>query len=76
MEQKILKQAIDVRDNVFLLDLICFEYTLLEFDKLIKWIYAPDDEFIAKRAGAISAREKLIKMISLEEFGQKIVVIG
>ena len=35
MEQKILKEAADKRENVFLLDLICFEYTLLEFDKLI-----------------------------------------
>ena len=48
MEQKILKEAADKRDNVFLLDIICFEYTLLEFDKLIDWIYAPEDEFREK----------------------------
>lgn len=71
MEQKILKQAAEIRDNVFLLDLVCFEYTLLEFDKLIEWIYAPEDEFIGKRAGAIVARQKLIKMISLEELNYK-----
>lgn len=45
MEQKILKEAADKRGNVFLLDLICFEYTLMEFDKLIDWIYAKKDEF-------------------------------
>ena len=64
MEQKILKEAADKRNNVFLLNLICFEYTLLEFDKLIDWIYAPEDEFREKRAGAIAAREKLVQIIS------------
>lgn len=60
MEQKILREAAAIRDNVCLLNLICFEYTLLEFDKLIDWIYAPKDEFIEKRAGAIAARKKLV----------------
>ena len=64
MEQKILKTAADKRENVFLLNLICFEYTLLEFNKLIDWIYASEDEFREKRAGAIMAREKLVKMIN------------
>ena len=50
MEQKILKEATEKRDNVFLLNLICFEYTLLEFNKLIEWIYASEDEFRKKRA--------------------------
>lgn len=67
MEQKIMKEAADIRDNVFLLDLICFEYTLLEFDKLIDWIYAPEDEFREKRAGAIAAREKLVNIIKSGE---------
>ena len=49
MEQKILKEAADKRNNVLLLNLICFEYTLLEFDELIDWIYAPEDEFRDKR---------------------------
>ena len=71
MEQKILKEAADIRDNVFLLDLICFEYTLLEFDKLIDWIYAPEDEFREKRADAIMAREKLIQIIKTGEMDYK-----
>lgn len=45
------------------MDLICFEYTLLEFDNLIDWIYAAEDEFREKRAGAIAAREKLVNII-------------
>src|SRR5699024_1772213 len=73
MEQKMLKQAADVRDNVFLLNLVCFEYTLLEFDKLIDWIYAPEDEFKEKRAGAIMAREKLIQIIQLGELNYKAI---
>ena len=50
MEQKRLKQYVNERDNVFLTDIICFEYILLEFKKLIEWIYAPEDEFLEKRA--------------------------
>ncbi len=70
-EQKILKQEANMRTNVFLLDLVCFEYTLLEFDKLIEWIYAPEDEFIEKRAGAIAARGKLIQLIQSGELNYK-----
>ena len=50
MEQKLLKQYADKKDNVVLMDIICFEYILLEFKNLISWIYAPDDEFLKKRA--------------------------
>ena len=71
MEQKNLKEAADKRENVFLLDLICFEYTLLEFNKLIDWIYAPEDEFREKRAGAIVAREKLDQIISSGQINYK-----
>ena len=60
MERKLLKQYADNRENVVLMDIICFEYILLEFQNLIDWIYAPDDEFLKKRAKVISARERLI----------------
>ena len=73
MEQKILKEAADKRNNVFLLNLICFEYTLLEFDKLIDWIYAPEDEFREKRAGAIVARDKLVQIISTDDMNYKVI---
>ena len=55
-EQKILKSYVDEKSNVLLLDIICFEYLLLEFDKLIDWIYAKDDYFLIKRADTINAR--------------------
>ena len=73
MVQKILKEAADKRNNVFLLNLICFEYTLLEFDKLIDWIYAPEDEFREKRAGAIVARDKLVQIISTDDMNYKVI---
>lgn len=63
MERKLLKQYADNKDNVVLMDIICFEYILLEFKYLINWIYAPDDVFLKERADAIMAREKLIDTI-------------
>lgn len=64
MEWKLLKRCTEERDNIFLLDIICFEYLLLEFKDLINWIYVDGDEFIVKRAKAITAREKLVGSIS------------
>lgn len=71
MEQKLLKQYADKKENVVLMDIICFEYILLEFKNLIGWIYAPDDEFLKKRAGAISAREKLVHSIEKGDINYK-----
>lgn len=59
MERKLLKHYADGKDNVLLMDIICFEYILLEFKSLIKWIYAPNDEFLEKRASSIAARKNL-----------------
>lgn len=63
MEHKLLKQYVDKKENVVLMDIICFEYILLAFKNLIDWIYEPDDELLKKRVGAVSAREKLINAI-------------
>jgi hypothetical protein len=71
MEQKILRQYADKKDNVLVMDIICFEYVLLEFKNLISWIYAPNDEFLTKRIKAITAREKLVGMIEADEFNYK-----
>lgn len=59
-EHQLLQTCIRERRNVYELRLICFEDVLLEFEYLLDWIYAPHDEFIQKRAVAITAREKLI----------------
>ncbi|MBR4026857.1 MAG: hypothetical protein IKJ01_04785 [Lachnospiraceae bacterium] len=70
-EQKLLRKYADKKENVFLLDIICFEYLLLEFENLIAWIYAPDDEFLIKRRKAIMAREKFVYAIQNGEFNYK-----
>lgn len=36
MEQKLLRKYVKDKDNVLLLDIICFEYILLEFKDLIR----------------------------------------
>lgn len=66
MEQKRLRRYADEKDNVILMDIICFEYSLLEFENLIQWIYAPDDEFLIKRKSAIKARELLLTCLQGE----------
>lgn len=71
MEQKLLRQYADKKDNILLMDIICFEYLLLEFENLVTWIYAPDDEFLIKRAKAVRAREKLVKIIKSGGFNYK-----
>ena len=71
MEQKMLRKYASDKSNVVLMDIICFEYILLEFKNLIEWIYAPDDEFLVKREKAITAREKLVKTIQSGEVDYK-----
>lgn len=71
MERKKLKQFADDKENVFLIDIICFEYVLLEFKDLLKWIFAPDDNFLKTRASAIAAREKLVNSIETGELNYK-----
>lgn len=71
MEQKLLRQYADKKENILLMDIICFEYLLLEFKDLITWIYAPNDEFLIKRRKAVRAREKLVKTIRDGEFNYK-----
>ena len=71
MEQKRLKKYVNEKENVFLLDIICFEYLLLEFKELIEWIYAPEDEFLQKRVREIAARHKLVESLQDDNFDYK-----
>ena len=71
MEQKRLKKYVSEKKNIFLLDIICFEYILLEFRELIEWIYVPEDEFLQKRARAIAARHKLVESLQDDNFDYK-----
>lgn len=71
MEQKLLRKYAKTKNNVLLINIICFEYILLEFKDLIQWIYVSDDEFLTKRKNAIVAREKLVKTIQNGELNYK-----
>lgn len=71
VEQKLLRQHVAEKNNVLLMDIICFEYLLLEFNDLISWIYAPNDEFLTKRVKTIEAREKLVNMVKNGESNYK-----
>ena len=70
-ERRRLMQYAEGKSNILILEIICFEYILLEFDKLIDWIYAPDDEFLTKRADAIRARKSLVKTIRSGDLNYK-----
>ena len=69
-EQKKLKEYSKGK-NVIQLDFICFEYLLLEFNQLLDWIYAKEDEFRNIRATAIDARNTLVKILSDGELNYK-----
>ena len=73
MERKLLKQYAEGKENIVLMDIICFEYILLEFRYLINWIYASNDEFLEKRADAISARAKLVHSVKTGNINYKII---
>lgn len=71
-EQKRLKQYAELKKNVKLLDFICFEYILLEFDQLLYWIFAPEDELLEKRFKAVAARNKLVNALKCGEMDYKL----
>lgn len=71
MERRRLKQCVDIKNNVSLMDIICFEYILLEFDNLIGWVFAPNDELFKKRQRVITARDKLVASIASGELDYK-----
>ncbi len=71
MELRILTEVSKEKDNVILLDVICFEYLLLEFNELLDWVFAPGDEFLEKRANIINARSKLISAINNGDLSYK-----
>lgn len=72
-EQKRLKNYVDEKENVKMLDIICFEYILIEFELLIEWLYESDDEFLIKRMDVINARDKLVKTIKSGDMNYKAV---
>lgn len=71
MENKRLKKYVNEKENVCLLDIICFEYILLEFKELIECIIASEDEFLQKRAGVIAARHRLLETLQEDNLDYK-----
>lgn len=70
-EQRRLQEYVKQKNNVSMMGVICFEYILLEFKKLIEWIYAAEDDFRVKRAAAIQAREKFVKALQTGDMNYK-----
>ena len=68
-----MREYVEEKNNVALMNIVCFEYILLEFRKLIDWIYAPEDEFRIKRAGVIAAREKILDSIQSGDMDYKAI---
>lgn len=62
-----LKNVCAEHTNIYELKMISFEFILLEFDKLIQWIYAEEDEFREKRKQLIIIRDKLISAVVNKE---------
>lgn len=60
---KELKRIARERSNIVLLDLVCFEFLLLEFKQLLDWVYAKDDEYRLSRTEDISAREAFVSAV-------------
>lgn len=58
-----LKRLCSHHQNIHELKIVSFEYTLLEFSKLIEWIYAKTDEFHEKRRHLIQLRASLVLAI-------------
>ena len=72
-EQKLINRYADEKSNVQLMNIICFEYVLLEFKYFIEWIYAPDDDLLKKRESAVIAREKLIAALESGDINYKMI---
>ena len=46
------------------MNIVSFEYILLEFKKLTDWVFAEDDDFRFQRSDLLKAREMLIDAIN------------
>lgn len=60
--KKIIEYSSQKR-NVILLNMICFEYILLEFEKLPDWVFAEEDDFRLQRADLLEARKALLNAV-------------
>ena len=83
-EVKRLKADVSDKDNIRLINIHSFEFSLLSFEHLENWVFAEDDELRKKRSDLLDARNKFVQLItsggnaeelksfkSLFDFGEK-----
>lgn len=58
-----LREACAKHSNIYELNIVSFEYILLEFRYLIQWIFAEEDDFKEQRKNVIAIREKLLEAV-------------
>ena len=62
-ERKRLLDAIQKRNNVYVINIISFEYLLLQFKYLPKWVFAEDDNLREKREQLLDIRNRLVSIL-------------
>ena len=63
-ELKRLKRSIIGKNNIKVIKIHSFEFSLLSFEFLEKWVFAENDDLKEQRKDKLEAREKLVKLIS------------
>lgn len=59
-----LKRSIIGKNNIKVIKIHSFEFSLLSFEFLEKWVFAENDNLKEQRKDKLEAREKLVKLIS------------
>ena len=59
-----LKRSIIGKNNIKVIKIHSFEFSLLSFEFLEKWVFAENDDLTEQRKDKLEAREKLVKLIS------------
>ena len=59
-----LKRSIIGKNNIKVIKIHSFEFSLLSFEFLEKWVFAKSDDLKEQRKDKLEAREKLVKLIS------------
>ena len=59
-----LKRSIIGKNNIKEIKIHSFEFSLLSFEFLEKWVFAENDDLKEQRKDKLEAREKLVKLIS------------
>lgn len=62
-EVRRLKMKIAGKNNVCMIDLHSFEFSLLSFENLERWVFAENDELRERRRSSLQARELLVDLV-------------